>query len=221
MAKLYGIGVGPGDKDLLTIKAVKTIEKCKIIVVPSGMAGGKSIALEIAEEYISKDSEVIVKHFPMGGIEQEQKIYEAFKTIEEKLNEGKNVAFLTIGDPFVYSTYIYLLRYIEEKGYETETVPGITSFCACASIAKEPLVIGSESLLIVPGEKVSSITDEKYVVIMKVYKKEEEILDVLELKGFNYVYIKKAGREGEEVLRDREDILKNREYMSLIIANRK
>lgn len=221
MAKLYGIGVGPGDKELVTLKAVRIIKNCEVVVVPSGMAGGRSIALEIAEDYISKDTEIIVKHFPMGGKEQEEKIYEAFKAIEEKLREGKDVAFLTIGDPFVYSTYIYLLKYIEEKGYETETVPGITSFCACASLAKEPLVIGNEPLLIVPGEKVNTIKDEKYVVIMKVYKMEEEILNTLEEKGFNYIYIKRAGREGQEVLRNREDILKNREYMSLIIANRK
>ncbi|MFT8314578.1 MAG: cobalt-factor II C(20)-methyltransferase [Clostridium sp.] len=221
MAKLYGVGVGPGDKELLTLKAVKTIKNCEVVVVPSGMSGGRSIALEIAEDYISKDTEIIVKHFPMGGQKQEEKIYEAFKAIEEKLTEGKDVAFLTIGDPFVYSTYIYLLKYIEEKGYETETVPGITSFCACASLAKEPLVIGNEPLLIVPGEKVNTIKDEKYVVIMKIYKMEEKILNILEEKGFTYVYIKKAGREGQEVLRNRDDILKNREYMSLIIANRK
>lgn len=221
MAKLYGIGVGPGDKELITLKAVRIIESCSVIVAPSSMAGGKSIALEIAEQYIRNDSEVIVKHFPMGGEEQEEKIYEAFKAIEEKLKEGKDVAFLTIGDPFVYSTYIYLLKYIEEMGYETETVPGITSFCACASLAKEPLVIGNEPLLIVPGDRINSIKDEKYVVVMKVYKLEEEILNYLEEKGFNYVYIKKAGREGQEVLRDRQEIIKNREYMSLIIANRK
>lgn len=185
------------------------------------MAGERSIALKIAEDYIKEGSEVIVKHFPMGGEEQEEKIYEAFKTIEEKLKEGKDVAFLTIGDPFVYSTYIYLLKHVEEKGYETETVPGITSFCACASLAQEPLVIGNEALLIVPGDRVDSIKDEKHVVVMKVYKVEEQVLNTLEEKGFKYVYVKRAGREGQEILRDREEILKNREYMSLIIANRK
>lgn len=221
MAKLYGIGVGPGDKELLTIKAVRIIEGCSVIVAPSGMAGGKSIALETAQAYIKKDSEIIIKHFPMGGEEQEGKIYEAFKTIEDKLKEGKDVAFLTIGDPFVYSTYIYLLKYIEEMGYETETVPGITSFCACASLAKEPLVIGNEPLLIIPGDKIGTIKDEKYIVVMKVYKLEEQIINALEEKGFSYTYIKKAGREGQEVLRNREEIIKNREYMSLIIANKK
>ena len=220
MAKLYGVGVGPGDKELITLKAVRVIENCNVVVAPSGMAGGKSIALEIAEEYIKKDTEIMIKHFPMGSDDQEEKIYEAFKSIEEKLKEGNDVAFLTIGDPFVYSTYIYLLKHIEKMGYEAETVPGITSFCASASLAKEPLVIGNEPLLIVPGDRVNIIRDEKYVVVMKVYKLEEQILNALEEKGFQYVYIKKAGREGQEVLRNKEDILKSREYMSLIIANR-
>jgi precorrin-2/cobalt-factor-2 C20-methyltransferase len=221
MAKLYGVGVGPGDKELLTLKAVKVIQSCQVVMAPSGMAGGRSIALEVAEEYIKEGTEVLVKHFPMGGEEQEEKIYSAFKSIEDKLKEGNDVAFLTIGDPFVYSTYIYLLKYIEEMGYETETVPGITSFCACASLAKEPLVIGNEPLLIVPGDRIEAIKDEKYVVVMKVYKLEEQIINALEEKGFNYVYIKRAGREGQEVLRDKEEIIKNKEYMSLIIANRK
>ena len=220
MAKLYGVGVGPGDSELLTLKAVKIIGNCEVIIAPSAMEGGTSIALDTAREFIKEGTEVIVKQFPMGGEKQEEKIYEAFKTIEDKLSEGKNIAFLTIGDPFVYSTYIYLLKHIEEKGYETETIPGITSFCACASLAKQPLVIGDEPLLIVPGDKLHCIKDEKYIVIMKVYKQEEKILDYLDDKGFNYVYVKKAGREGEQVIRDRDEILRNREYMSLIIANR-
>lgn len=220
MAKLYGVGVGPGDKELLTIKAIKTIEMCDVIVAPSAMKGGKSIALGIAEDYIKDNQEIMIKQFPMGGEEQEEKIYEAFKAIEEKLKEGKNIGFLTLGDPFVYSTYIYLLKYIEEHGFQVETIPGITSFCASASIAQTPLVIGDEPLLILPASRVEDIKDEKYVVIMKVYKKEEQVLNILDEKGFNYVYIKRAGREGQEILRDRNEILNNNEYMSLIIANR-
>ncbi|QGU94421.1 cobalt-factor II C(20)-methyltransferase [Clostridium bovifaecis] len=221
MAKLYGIGVGPGDKELITLKAVRVIKSCDVIVVPSAMSGGKSIAFEIAEDFIRKESEILIKHFPMGGEEQEQKIYEAFEAIEEKLRNGKDVAFLTIGDPFVYSTYIYLLKYVEEKGYETETVPGITSFSACASLAKEPLVIGDEPLIIIPSNQIDTIEDEKNLVIMKVYKNEKKVIERLEEKGFEYVYVKRAGRDGQEVIRDRERILESRDYMSLIIAHRK
>lgn len=220
LGTLYGIGVGPGDEELLTLKAVKVIKSCEVIVAPSAKEGGSSIALDTAKNFISDNKEVLVKHFPMGGDEQEKKIYKAFKTIEEKLQQGKNVAFLTIGDPFVYSTYIYLLRYIKEKGYNTETVPGITSFCASASLAGESIVIGDERVVIMPATQVDKITDEKFVVIMKLYKLEEKVVNTLEEKGFKYVCVKRAYREGQQVLRSKEEILNNRDYMSLIIAQR-
>ncbi|AZV57980.1 cobalt-factor II C(20)-methyltransferase [Clostridium sp. AWRP] len=220
MGTLYGIGVGPGDEELLTLKAVNVIKKCEVIVAPSAKDGDRSIAFDTAKNFIDESKEVIIKHFPMGGKEQEGKIFEAFKTIEERLNEGKNVAFLTIGDPFVYSTYIYLLEHIKNKGYKTETVPGITSFCAAASLAGQSIVIGDERVLILPASQVDKITDEKFVVIMKVYRKEENVLNVLEEKGFKYVCVKRAYREGQEILKNREDILKSRDYMSLIIAQR-
>lgn len=220
MGTLYGVGVGPGDEELLTLKAVNVIKKCEVIVAPSAKDGERSIAFETAKNFVDKNKEVIIKRFPMGGKEQEGKIFEAFKTIEEKLNEGKDVAFLTIGDPFVYSTYIYLLEHIKNKGYKTETVPGITSFCAAASLAGQSIVIGDERVLILPASQVDKITDEKFVVIMKVYRKEENVLNVLEQKGFNYVCVKRAYREGQEILKNREDILKSRDYMSLIIAQR-
>lgn len=217
---LYGVGVGPGNEELLTLKAVKIIKKVDTIVAPSARENGNSIALNTARNFIDKGKEVIVKHFPMGGNDQKNKIHLAFKVIEERLKQGKDVAFLTIGDPFVYSTYIYLLKYIKEKGYNTETIPGITSFCAGASIAGQTIVIGDERLLILPANQVEKINDEKFVVVMKLYKFEEKVLDVLESKGFKYICIRRAYREGQQILKNREEILKNRDYMSLILAQR-
>lgn len=221
MATLYGIGVGPGDAELLTVKAVKTIEKCQVIVAPSATEGGESIALETAAEYIKPGTEVIIKHFPMGKKDRVIKALEAYEFIEARLREGKNVAFLTIGDPYIYSTYSHMLKHVRDCGFEVHTIPGITSFCAAASLVNKTLVVGNEKLVIMPAAKVKEITDEKFVVIMKVYKYEEEVLDVLEEKGFDYVYACRVGREGETVLTDREEILKLKDYMSLIIANRK
>ncbi len=221
MGTLYGIGVGPGDEELLTLKAVRTIKKCDVIVAPCAREGESSIAFDTARNFVDKHKEVIIKHFPMGGKDQNKKVFEAFESIESKLKEGKNVAFLTIGDPFVYSTYIYLLTHIKNKGYNTETVPGITSFCAAASLAGENIVIGDERVLILPANQVDKIGEEKFIVIMKVYKNEEKVLDRLEQKGFKYVFVKRACRKGQLILRNREDILKNRDYMSLIIAQRK
>ncbi|EHI98800.1 precorrin-2 C20-methyltransferase [Clostridium sp. DL-VIII] len=220
MAILYGIGVGPGDAELLTVKAVKALEKCQVVVAPSAEEDGESIALETAKEYIKSGTEVVIKHFPMGKKDRVIKALEAYEFIEARLREGKNVAFLTIGDPYVYSTYSHMLKHVRDCGFEVQTIPGITSFCAAASLVNRTLVVGNERLVVMPAAKVKEITDEKYVVIMKVYKHEEEVLDILEEKGFDYVYASRVGREGETVLTDREEILKLRDYMSLIIANR-
>lgn len=220
MAILYGIGVGPGDAELLTVKAVRALEKCQVVVAPSATEDGESIALETAKEYIKSGTEVIMKHFPMGKKDRVTKALEAYEFIEARLREGKNVAFLTIGDPYVYSTYSHMLKHVRDCGFEVQTIPGITSFCAAASLVNRTLVVGNERLVVMPAAKVKEITDEKYVVIMKVYKHEEEVLDILEEKGFDYVYASRVGREGETVLTDREEILKLRDYMSLIIANR-
>lgn len=220
MATLYGIGVGPGDSELLTMKAVKTIEKCQVIVTPVATEGGESIALETAKEYIKPGTEVVVKHFPMGKKDRVAKALEAYEFIEARLKEGKDVAFLTIGDPYIYSTYSHMLKHVRDCGFDVQTIPGITSFCAAASLVNKNLVIGDERLVVMPASKVNEITDEKFVVIMKVYKREEEVLNVLEEKGFDYVYASRVGREGETVLTDREEILKLRDYMSLIIASK-
>ncbi|EDS78115.1 precorrin-2 C20-methyltransferase [Clostridium botulinum C str. Eklund] len=220
MAKLYGIGVGPGDKELLTVKAVKTIEKCDVIVAPSAIKNGESIAFNASKDYIKEDTEVVIMHFPMGKEDTDEKVREIYEFIANTLKEGKDVAFLTIGDAYVYSTYVHLLKYINERGFEVETIAGVPSFCASAAIANVPLVMGENSLKVLPAAKVEEIKDEKYVVLMKVYHHVEKALNFLEEKGFSYIYIKNAGREGEKVLTNREDILKEKGYMSLIIANR-
>ncbi len=221
MAILYGIGVGPGDKELVTVKAVKAIKNSDVIVAPCSIEGGESIALETVKEYIEEKTEVVIKHFPMGKKDKEIKIKEAYDFIEKKLGEDKVVSFLTIGDPFVYSTYIHLLKYMKEKKFKVETIAGITSFCAAASLVERTLVIGDNRLVILPATKVNEITDEKYIVIMKVYKHEKYVIDTLEEKGFtDYIYVSRAGRDGELILTDKEEIIRSRDYMSLILASK-
>lgn len=221
MAVLYGIGVGPGDSELVTVKAVKAIQDSQVIVAPSAFEDGESIAYETAKEYVKEGTEICLVHFPMGKKNTQEKAEEAYNKIYEYLKEGKNVSFLTIGDPYVYSTYTHLLKYITARGFEVLTIPGITSFCASAAIANEYLVLGNEPLIITPAARLDAIKDEKFLVIMKVYKREEEVVNFLEENNYEYVYVKKAGREGEEILRNKEDIIKNKEYMALILAKKK
>ena len=113
-----------------------------------------------------------------------------------------------------------MLKHMEERGFDVETIPGITSFCAAASLVDRTLVVGDNPLMILPATRVKDIKDEKYVVIMKVYKHEETVVDFLEEKGFDYVYVSRAGREGQLILTDKDEIKKSRDYMSLILASR-
>ncbi|NEZ46988.1 cobalt-factor II C(20)-methyltransferase [Clostridium niameyense] len=216
---LYGIGVGPGYEDLLTLRAVKILQNCDVVIAPIAKKSGDSIALNTAKKFINSKASVYLKYFPMKK-EKEVEIYENYRFIENLLGQGKDVAFLTIGDPFVYSTYIYLLEYMKNHNLNIETVPGITSFCAAASLAGKTLVIGDEPLLILPGNRLDSIKDEKYVVVMKFYKNTEQVLNELDEKGFKYICVKRAYREGQEILKTREEILNSKDYMSLIIANK-
>lgn len=220
MSILYGIGVGPGDKELVTIKALNAIKNSDVIVAPSAEDGGESIALQTVEDYIEGNKKIYKMHFPMGKADKEEKIKKIYELIYKELKNGNNVSFLTIGDPYVYSTYIHLLTYIKSKGFEVITIAGITSFCAAASLVNQTLVVGNEPLLVLPAARISDIKDEKYVVIMKVYKNEEKVINTLEEKGFNYVLVSRVGRDGEVILTKKEDILAHRDYMSLIIANR-
>ena len=131
---MYGVGVGPGDPELMTVKAVKTLQNVQWIAVPD--TGGDKSALSIATPYIegkpliycpapmTRDSETLRKAHEEG-----------IRRIAEKLEQGENVAFITLGDPSVYSTYMYLHRLIREAGYEARMIPGVPSFCAAAAAA--------------------------------------------------------------------------------------
>ena len=133
--KLYGIGVGPGDSELLTVKAVKIIENADMIITPKTEKKEGSVAYQIASPYISKSTEVLPLVFQMVtdmDIVEKQWV-ENRKIISEKLDEGKNIVFLTLGDPMLYSTYMYIFHALENSDYEVETIPGIPAFLGIAS----------------------------------------------------------------------------------------
>ena len=127
--KFYGIGVGVGDPEELTIKAINTLKKLDVVLLPEAKTGDGSVAYEIAKEYMKTDIEKIFVEFPMlKSVEDRINARkENAKIVEKLLDEGKNVGFLTIGDTMTYSTYVYLLEHLPEK-YLVETVPGISSF---------------------------------------------------------------------------------------------
>lgn len=153
MGKLYGVGVGPGDPELLTLKAIKIIQDADIIAVPK--TEGKTIlALSIVEAILDlSDKEILELYMPMtrdDGILKENH-RKAAEELIFRLERGKTIAFLTLGDPSIYSTYSYLHRLVQEAGFEVQLVPGVPSFCAVAAKLNDPLCYGEEPLHIIPA----------------------------------------------------------------------
>lgn len=135
MKKIYGIGTGPGAADLLTIRATRRIENSDVVFAPYNK--GLNMALDTVKDYI-KDKRVILLDFPMGRVER--KDYEkAAQIILKEIPEEGYGCFLTIGDPMIYSTFIYIMEELEDQAIEIEVVPGIPSFIAASAESKSPL----------------------------------------------------------------------------------
>jgi precorrin-2/cobalt-factor-2 C20-methyltransferase len=208
----YGIGVGPGDPELLTVKAIKAIEQVDVLIAPKTEKKDGSVALSVAKPYLKKDVEIVYQVFPMvkGFAENSTDAWEANKQeILELLNAGKNVAFLTIGDPMFYSTYIYVFRLLESAGVEIKTIPGIPAFAAIGSQLGYPIVEGDDVLSIIPAtaspekvEKAMQAADN--VVLMKVYKNFEDVADMLDKNEMaeQAVLVSRAGLDDEKIIYD-------------------
>lgn len=185
MATFYGIGIGPGDSALVTVKATRVLQDLDILYTPEAKKNAKSLALSIAEPYISEKLEIKQRHFPMVR-DKSLKLgpwTEIADEIVRDVQSGKNVGFITLGDPMVFSTYSYLLEIIGNK-IDTQTIPGITSYNSIASEVQIPLVMDEETFAVVPAtagmERLEkAIKVHETVVIMKVANHLPAILALL------------------------------------------
>lgn len=229
--KFYGIGVGPGDPDLLTLKAAKIIKESDVIIAPRTEKKQSSTALEIARPFIREEAQILELVFPM--VYKEDQLSSAWEynknVILDLLKKGKIVAFLTLGDPLLYSTYIYVYRLLHDCGNPIETIPGITSFCAAGSRLGFPLVEGNDIISIVPAtnteeklDKVMAMSDN--IVLMKVYKNFNQVIEKLHLHGLadHAVMVSKCGMEDEEVVYNLKDLQDDHKvnYLTTILARR-
>lgn len=218
MRKFYGVGVGPGDSELITLKALNTIKKCDYVFTPKSK--GISTARDIASEYLL-DKEVIELEFPMGE-DNSDRYRKAAKQIDEALKPGETCVFLTLGDPMTYSTYLYLMLEVKSTDIEIETIPGITSFGASTSRLNLPLTLKGESFYLCDGKlDVDILKKVDSVCILKVNKIKKEVIEKLEANNFSYTYVKRVTRSDEKLIYDKEEILKDNDYMSLIFGRKK
>lgn len=187
---LYGIGVGPGDPELITVKAFRMLKECPVIAYPKKRMGAKSYALEIVELYVNTaEKDMLGLVFPMTK-DQATLEREWSKTIElcwQKLQEGEDIAFVTEGDPNLYSTFIHMARLMQELHPEVpvRSVPGISSVLGAAARLNVPLADGDEQVAIVPAtadrsEMKRAIEQHDAIVFIKVAKVLDLMIDILE-----------------------------------------
>ncbi|MDU7026251.1 precorrin-2 C(20)-methyltransferase [Robinsoniella peoriensis] len=221
--KLFGLGIGPGDPELLTLKAVRIIQESDVIAVP-GKVKEESVAYQITKQAVKEldEKEIIAVHMPMTKDHEklEASHNEGADQVEKYLKEGKNVAFLTLGDPTVYSTYLYIHKRIQDRGYEVEIVSGITSFCAVAARLNMGLVEKAEPLHVIPAsyqiEDALQLPGTK--VLMKAGKKMARVKEELRNRNESAVMIENCGMENEKIYRSVEEIPEDAGYYSLIIV---
>ncbi|HEM2541422.1 TPA: cobalt-factor II C(20)-methyltransferase [Streptococcus suis] len=185
MARFYGIGIGPGDSELVTVKASRILGELDILYTPEAKRGSKSLALEIAGPYLGEELMIKQRHFPMvrDKSHKEGQWQEIAEEIVADVQAGKNVGFITLGDPMVFSTYSYLLDIIGHR-IETKTIPGITSYNSIAAEVGLPLVMDEESFAVVPAtagvqQLETVLRTHDTIVIMKVANHLAEVLPLL------------------------------------------
>lgn len=217
----YGVGVGPGDPELITVKAVRLIEECDVLAIPHRDVA-QCFAYRIAAGAVPEICEkpLLCIDMPMThDAAAREAAYEAGAgKIAEVLEAGRNVVFLTLGDPSVYSTFAYLAAKTEAAGYAVQWVPGVTSFCAAAAALKMPLCTDREPLHILPG----SANAEAALVLpgTKIFMKGElgPLLETIERSGKEAQAVENCGTENQRVYRSRAEIPEDAGYYLVTIV---
>ncbi len=230
MATVYAVGVGPGDPELLTRKAERILRNADVILAPVSNPSEASVALSTIREFIDEiRQEVIVHQFPMTADRSRllPAWQEAAALIAAHAEAGRSVAFITIGDPLFYSTFIYLLRILREQWPQLpiEIIPGISSINAAASEASLPLVEGDERMIVIPATAgIEVIKDAletcETVVLLKVKPLFSAIVELLRAQGREQrtVFVERVGSPRQKLLTDFEEIAAHSpDYLSLMI----
>ena len=225
--KFYGIGVGVGDPENITVKATKKLHEVDVIVLPEAKSGEGSTAFNIVREYLKPGVEQMFLEFPMIKDVEARKVFRKNNAdkISAELEKGKNVAFLTIGDPMTYSTYTYVLEHIADD-VEVETIAGITSFNSIAARLNVPLMIGDEDLKVVSVNRKTDIYKEiennDNLVLMKISRNFEKIKKAIIETGNkeNAVIVSDCGKDNEVIYWDIESV-EEVPYFSTMILKKK
>ena len=220
---VYGVGVGPGDPELMTLKAIRMIRENQVIAVPGKLAE-ESVAYQIAVKNVPElaQQELLPVYLPMVKDRKlmDQEHQKGARLIEAYLDQGKNVVYLTLGDPTIYCTFSYLQHILEADGYPVELVSGISSFCAAAARMNLPLVEWDEPLHIVPAvhKREEDLAYPGNYVLMKSASHMKEVKETLRASGRKVCAVENCSMETEKIYRSVDEIPDDAGYFSLIIA---
>lgn len=222
---LYGVGTGTGD---MTLKAYHTIQEADVIAIPNEerekSAAYQSIIKELPE--LAQDGAKQWLMLPMPMTKDKKAWYASHEAAADRLaallSAGKRVAFLTIGDPAIYSTYMYIHRLIVEKGFQAELISGVPSFCAAAAAISQPLVLQEEQLHIIPGnyELAQALALSGTKVFLKIGARLGELRKLLPQDACVYV-VENCGMENEKIYTGIKQIPDKTGYLSLAIVKEK
>ena len=223
---VYGVGVGPGDPEMMTLKACRLIRENDVIAVP-GKDPKEAVAYKIAVAAVPElaDKELVSIYMPMvmDRKVQAENHRKGADLIESYLEDGRNVVYLTLGDSTIYCTFSYLQKMIEEDGYETELVSGIPSFCAAAARLGISIVEWNEAMHVMPA--VHKLGDDLGLpgnyVLMKSGSHMKEVKDILRASGRDVSMVENCGMADEKVYESVDEIPDEAGYFSLIIAKEK
>lgn len=219
---LYGIGVGPGDPELMTLKAVKWLKVCPVLALPQKekeCCTAYQIAVQAVPEI--EEKETICIDIPMTKdrerIETSHRL--GADQLAAVLESGKDVALITLGDSTVYASSMYLLECVRDRGYPTEIVNAVPSFCAAAARLQIPLVKNTEELHILPAsysvEEGLALPGVK--VLMKTGKQVPAVKECLRKGSYQVSMVENCGMPGEKIYRSLEEIPDDPGYFSLFI----
>ncbi len=223
--KLYVIGIGPGDPELITLKGYKILQRISLLFYPTG--GRETLALSIVQKLIDLKDKILVElYFPMQKSENLKTHWqELSETLYSHLKEKKEGAFITIGDPAFYSSFFYLKPLLEEKKIAIEIIPGISSFSSFSAKLTLPLTLNQEEALITSGENltkdVKKYTSWNTLILMKIHKNLYFIKDFAKKNNFLGWVGKRIGHPEEKIWYNLDNIKeKDLDYFSLILLKK-
>lgn len=232
VGRFYGIGVGPGDPELITLKAKRILSVTPVIFVPKKGEESTSYARSIISGLIKPGQEVVELVFPM--LRERENLaphwQNAVQSIWECLERGQDCAFVNLGDPLLYGTFINVIDALRARcpGLEIEVIPGISSITAAAARALIPLAIDDDRLAIISGRCSDSFIKETLsnfdtVIFMKMYRVFDHLLAILEELDLvqNCVYIERCTTGNERIATDISELKGQKlDYFSLLIVRK-